>query len=206
MGRKALELTGKRFGKLVALKRDKNDKWNQAVWRCKCDCGNITYVTSSNLNLNRIQSCGCLRKNNGVKHGLRYKTIYKIWLLMRNRCYYKKDIAYERYGGRGITICERWLNSVEAFYKDMGERPRGLTIDRINNDGNYEPGNCRWATRKEQSRNNRKAKLNPLKVKVIKNLLKVPSLMQKDIARIFNVGDATISRIANKISWDDISA
>ena len=125
---------------------------------------------------------------------------YHTWIGMKTRCSNKNHIAYKNYGGRGIKVCERWLK-FENFLEDMGERPEDLTIDREDNNGNYEPGNCKWATTKEQNRNGRRTKLNPLKAQVIKKLLKESKLVVKEIAEIFHVTKAAIQDIKREKTW-----
>jgi len=125
---------------------------------------------------------------------------YRIWQSLRRRCNSSKDQAYKYYGGRGITVCERW-NKFENFLADMGIKPEGLTLERIKNDSGYYPKNCKWATRQEQAHNTRSNKLNPLKVQVIKKLLKESNLLQKDIAEIFSVADGTIADINTRRTW-----
>lgn len=168
MGRPPLELAGKRFGKLCVLRRapvprDKLGAW----WHCQCDCGRSSIHKGSDLASERINSCGCLltawRKKKGAmsaKHSYsrRGNKTYAAWCAMRQRCFDKNSHNYKDYGGRGITVCGRW-NEFKNFLADMGEAPPGLSLDRYpNNDGNYEPTNCRWATAKEQANNRRPRK------------------------------------------------
>ncbi len=155
-------LVGERFGRLVVhqfVRKDAN--WN-TWWLCQCDCGGSKTVARYNLVTGNTSSCGCLQlasiKRVGAstkRHGMWNTPEYKAWQMLRHRCYNPKAAGYKNYGGRGIKVCERW-QSFDAFIEDMGRRPApDLSIDRINNDGNYEPSNCRWATKKEQVINRR---------------------------------------------------
>lgn len=132
--------------------------------KCLCECGSEHTAELYSIVAKRIKSCGCLHRERSsaacagrnTTHGLSGTMTYRAWKAMKRRCYNKEQAAYPRYGGRGIIVCDRWLNSFGNFLSDMGERLPGTTLDRINNNGNYEPSNCRWATPKQQARNMRR--------------------------------------------------
>jgi hypothetical protein len=163
MSRKLEIKSGDKYGRLTIIKEvepyiaPNGDK--RRKFECLCNCGNTTNVKLNDLTHNRITSCGCLNKemskNRLITHGLRYHPLYKTWCGLKQRCYNTKYVRYNDWGGRGIKVCDRWLNSFENFLEDMGNRPNGYSIDRIDNDGNYEPNNCRWADNKTQRHNQR---------------------------------------------------
>jgi hypothetical protein len=150
------DIAGFKYNRLTALSFNYINKDRAAYWLFQCDCGNQKVISKSYVKRGNIKSCGCLSKES-------YKTTVteeikktrKSWESMKTRCLNPKDLRYKNYGGRGVKICDLWKNSFKNFLDDMGERPEGKTLDRINTDGNYEPSNCRWSSNREQCNNKR---------------------------------------------------
>jgi hypothetical protein len=174
MSRKAIDLTGQRFERLVVLKRAGRDKYYNALWTVRCDCGQSKIVLAKSLRTAGTKSCGCLckeemAKGHNLKHGHCSKEesspTYVSWHNMRSRCLNPNGKDFKDYGGRGVTICDRWNRdnggSFEKFLADMGERPLGTTLGRFGDTGNYTPLNCKWMTQAEQVANWRPDRCKP---------------------------------------------
>lgn len=160
---KLIDLSGQRFGRLTVIER-KGTQCGHPTWRCLCDCGEETIVASNHLRSGAVTSCGCFRqesitRKNTMHNGTKTR-LFRIWKGVLQRCFNKNNPAYMNYGGRGITTCQEWQHSFECFrdWALSNGYTDNLTIDRVNNDGNYCPENCRWATRAEQNRNKRNGK------------------------------------------------
>lgn len=156
---KRLDVTNERYGKLVALRFVKTDASKRTLWEFKCDCGNTIIKRLGDVRTGDTKSCGCLHRKTLSEEGSMHKKInprtYQAWNDMKQRCLNPNRTNFKNYGLRGITVCERWINSYENFVNDMGEAPLNYSLERVNNDGNYNPDNCKWATRSEQNHNKR---------------------------------------------------
>lgn len=201
------KLKGNRFGRLVVIAKLTKRRRQHVVWRCRCDCGKETEVVTRNLTHGITKSCGCLWKERireaNTKHGLwrENKQEYKAWWAARERCTNPNHPQFKDYGARNIKMCKRWKNSFAKFLKDMGTCPMGNTLERLDNDKGYFPNNCKWASRKDQSRNRRSTKLSKGKIKNIKTLYDSGHYTQKDLAWMYNVDPSTISYVLSGRVW-----
>lgn len=154
------DLKGKTFGKWTVLYFQARDELYRSRWRCRCECGAEHTVRSDYLVSGRSRDCGCVRAGETAaryaeRSGKNSDPTYRCWVNMKRRCLNRNDPSFQSYGAKGVTVCEEWKNSFEAFLADMGPRPQGMSIDRIDSGGNYEPDNCRWATVWTQNVNRR---------------------------------------------------
>lgn len=198
-------LLGKKFGRLTVTDYAGKNRFLQVMWKCKCDCGNETIVRSSSLISGDSQSCGCYSRDRFVSanttHGLHKHPLYAVWAAMRDRCYNENSDAYKYYGERGISVYPEWKEDFLPFYlwaiKNGYEY--GLTIERINNNGNYEPGNCIWATQQEQVQNTRRTKLT----KALVDRIRADSRTNVVLAKEYGVDESTISRVRSRRTWSN---
>lgn len=198
---KLLDLTGHRFGRLVAQTPTRFPR-GLTGWICICDCGITKAVRTSDLRHTATRSCGCLLKENGGRnkthgHTSNYSVSveYKTWQSAKDRCHNPKSLTFAAYGGRGINVCNEWRNSFSTFFKDLGPRPDDFTLERIDVDGDYSPENCRWASRLTQANNKRTS---------IKVLYEGEFISLAELARRCNVNYNTLQRLCKYRKVDPV--
>lgn len=188
---KFIDRTGQKFGRLTLIERVENNKFNQVQWKCRCDCGKEVIVKAYSLTTGQTKSCGCLKKEQNyiniakVKHNMTNTRLYNIWRNMKSRCLNPNNKRHKFYFDKGITVCDEWKNDFMNFYNwaiNNGYRDN-LTIDRINNNGNYEPKNCRWATITEQNNN----QSNNIRIKYNES-----EYTLSELSKIYNIKRATL--------------
>jgi hypothetical protein len=184
-----MDMTGVKIGMLSVINRAGSKKGGKATWNCECECGNSRVIIGSDLRNGKYVSCGCAKKT----HGMTKTTEFRIWTDMKRRCNNPNRPDYKNYGGRGIKVCDDWSESFESFLMDMGNRPKGKTLDRKDNEGPYDKHNCVWSTYKEQGRNTR---FN-VRYEVFGALLTMPELSEK-----YGIKEETIRSRIKLRGWD----
>ncbi len=195
-------MIGQRFGKLVVVAKaaERPGSKGRYYWSCACDCGSAKDVGRAELIKGDTKSCGCINP----RHGMSHSSTHKSWTAMIQRCTNPKREAFPYYGGRGITVCERWATSFAAFFADVGERPPGTSLDRYPDpDGNYEPGNVRWATSLEQALNSRVTKLTEDTVNEIRGRHEHGEAT-RSIARRLGLTPSNVRAIIQRKTWRHI--
>ena len=187
---------GNKYGRWMVKEFSHHDKYRNDYWVCECECGEFKTVQGGHLRNGSSKSCGCLQKELAAKkkfiHGLSYHPLKPIYYTVLSRCHNPNNKEYNNYGGRGIKVCKRWRNSIKNFIEDMGERPDSQSIERIDNDGDYSPDNCKWATQSEQCRNNRNTRLITYKGK---------TQCLKDWSKELGIKYSTLSGRINQYGW-----
>lgn len=198
-------LGGERFGRWTAISTSPNRV------HCVCDCGTVRSVDRKSLFTSNSRSCGCLNREQAARRAALRSTThghasggqsptYRTWVSMRQRCLEPRNASYPYYGGRGISVCDRWRDDFAAFLADMGERPAGTSIDRIDVNGDYVPDNCRWATADQQAQNSRTTKLGPVSVALIR-CMSARGSASRDLAHAFGVSSSTIDGVVARRTW-----
>lgn len=196
---------GDRHGRWTILalytERTAEKQW-RTMATCRCDCGNEKSVRADYVRSGTSASCGCLQ-NSQFKHGMSHSPDWVRWSGIKARCFNPNHINYRNYGGRGVTMCDRWKDSFENFLADMGSPPSPQhTIDRIDSNGNYEPGNCRWTDRRTQARNTRTIQLNPVAVCLIRHMRRRGSKLT-DLGHAFGISSPYVAHVTNGKTWID---
>ena len=203
---KLVDLTGQKYGRLTVIRRSEKRHLAGALWECSCECGGASVSNSLKLRTGHTQSCGCMKVEAvpNLRHGYSGTATHRSWKEMRQRCLNPNSDKWQWYGGRGISVCAEW-DGFEVFLTDMGVRPAGKTIDRINSDGNYEKSNCRWATPTEQATTNRGVFLkNAIPVNktsdadlLLMREMRASGMKLKDVAAHFHKSSAVVSGLIN---------
>jgi hypothetical protein len=198
---------GQRFGRLVVVDRAPS-RDGRRVYNCLCDCGTMAAILGSPLVNGRTRSCGCLRRESTssrmTTHGLsrKFSGEYAAWKSMNKRYYKPYFIGYSNYGGRGIHVCQRWRNSFQKFFNDVGPKPSAKhSLDRVDNNGDYAPGNCRWATRLEQAQNTRSNVTSLKEAENIRTQYALGGVTKRELCWQYGLAEQTIYRIVENLSW-----